>query len=95
MKKHLSVSLIGVLLLTNAVTGYHYSKDIKARDNEISKLKNYVLEKDSLIAEQQSLMDTYKEENLKINKQIQSYENKVSELEKQLIDARKKVRSEP
>lgn len=103
MKKlKVSTGIIAALLASNVVIGYQYSTDIKEKDQEISQLvkqnKNLhsqVIDNGKLIKSQENEINTYKTEIGNINILINEQNVKITDLEKQVSEARERDKEIP
>ncbi|MGD6876955.1 hypothetical protein [Bacillus infantis] len=101
-KQYVYTGVVTALLASNLVTGYQFKKDIDGLDQQIQQLdkvnfslNDKVFEKNSLIEKQQGEIDTYKQEEVKLNNLIKESEERVIRLQKELAEAKKRSKEKP
>lgn len=89
-------------MASNLVTGYQFKKEVDGLDQQVNQstkvnvlLKDEVFEKNSLIEKQQGEINTYEEQEIKLNNLIKESEQKAIKLQKELAEAKKRSKEKP
>ncbi len=89
-------------MTSNLVTGYQFKKEVDGLDQQVNQLakvnvslNDEVFEKNSLIEKQQGEINTYEEQEIKLNNLIKESEQKAIKLQKELAEAKKRSKEKP
>ncbi|RYI30486.1 hypothetical protein EVU96_08720 [Bacillus infantis] len=101
-KQYVYTGVVTALLASNLVTGYQFKKEVDGLDQQVNQstkvnvlLKDEVFEKNSLIEKQQGEINTYEEQEIKLNNLIKESEQKAIKLQKELAEAKKRSKEKP